>query len=135
MANEMFQKVLDSIPEYIGWKNSESVFLGCNKNFSDKFGLQDTDSIIGKTDHDIFTEKFEIEKFIKDDKKVIETDIPLSHMTEINTDHDGNVTFIDVNKTPLHDVNGKVNGILITALDITEKIKHVQELENEQFLR
>ncbi|MFX0071169.1 MAG: PAS domain-containing protein, partial [Candidatus Hermodarchaeota archaeon] len=33
-SREMFQLVVDNIPQFIFWKDINSVYLGCNKNFS-----------------------------------------------------------------------------------------------------
>ena len=35
---QMFQLVMDSIPQFIFWKDTESVYLGCNQNFAQAAG-------------------------------------------------------------------------------------------------
>lgn len=120
-SNEMLLKVLDSIPQFIAWKNRDSEFLGCNGNYADFFGLPDTRSIIGKTDWDLPMNKEETEKYRKDDLLVMETDTPRYHIIEKNADAKGREVWLDTNKIPLHDPQGGVNGILVAFSDITHR--------------
>jgi PAS domain S-box-containing protein len=134
IESEMFQKVLDSIPQFICWKNRKSEFLGCNKNHADLFGLADTKSIIGKTDWDLHRGQGEIEHFIEDDRIVMESDRPKYHIIEKAAYPDGKLRWLDTNKIPLHDVAGEVSGILITYSDITEKKRTEEALSLERYL-
>jgi PAS domain S-box-containing protein len=133
-ANKIFQAVLDSMPQYICWKDRNSVFLGCNKNHSALFDLPDTESIIGKTDWDLHRGKAEIEKFIKDDRDVMESDTPKYHIIEKAFYPNGRQRWLDTNKVPIHDARGEVYGIMIAYSDITEKMKTEDALAQEQFL-
>jgi PAS domain S-box-containing protein len=135
VTNEMFQKVLDSIPQFICWKNRNSEFLGCNKNFATMAGLQDTQSIIGKTDWDLPWKKEETEHFIEDDGKVMSMDAPKYNIIEPASAGKGYESWLDTNKVPLHDAEGRVNGILVSFSDITESKLIEDSLAQEQYLR
>ncbi len=50
LANELLQKVLDTIPMPIFWKDLNSVFLGCNKYFAIEAGKSSPNDIIGRDD-------------------------------------------------------------------------------------
>jgi PAS domain S-box-containing protein len=133
-TNEMFQKVLDSIPQFICWKNRRSEFLGCNKNYSDMVGLDDTRSIIGKSDWDLSWKKEETEHFLQDDEKVMSRDEPTLGILEKASDAKGRELWLETNKVPLHDDSGRVSGILVAFSDIT-KAKLIEEaLAHEQYL-
>jgi len=135
-SNEMFQKVLDSIPQFIAWKDRESVFLGCNENYARMAGLADSKSIIGKTDWDLPWREAETEKFLHDDRSVMAMDKPIYHMQEPAFDADGKKRILDTSKVPLHDIDGKVYGILIAFEDITDRMKNERLLyENKNMLR
>jgi PAS domain S-box-containing protein len=134
IANEMFQKVLDSIPQFICWKNRKSVFLGCNKNYAKMAGLTDTQSIIGKTDWDLPWKKEETEHFLMDDAQVMESNAPKYHIIEPAFDANGRETWLDTNKVPIHDTHGEVNGIIVAFSDITERKSAMEELAHDQYL-
>ncbi len=48
-----FDSITESLPQYIFWKDINSVYLGCNKNFSRLIGLASPRDIVGKTDYDL----------------------------------------------------------------------------------
>jgi PAS domain S-box-containing protein len=132
-SNEMLKKILDSIPQFIVWKNRKSEFLGCNDNFAHFFGMSDTRSMVGKTDWDLGMNKGETENYTSDDRWVMERDTPKYHIIEKNTDANGREVWLDTNKIPLHDAEGKVNGILVAFSDITQRWeaqKALMESEN-----
>jgi PAS domain S-box-containing protein len=133
-SNRMFRAVLDAMPQFICWKDRNSVFLGCNKNHAGLFYLPSTDAIIGKTDWDLHRDKVEIDKFIRDDNAVMEADKPLYHIIERASYPNGKKRWLDTNKVPLHDENGNVDGIMIAYSDITEKREMEDALEHEQYL-
>jgi PAS domain S-box-containing protein len=134
-ANKMFQAVLDSIPQYICWKDRDSVFLGCNKNHAGLFGLPDTASIVGKSDWDLHRgDRAGIQKFIDDDRAVMEADSPRYRIVEEAAYPDGRRRWLETNKVPLHDAVGRVYGIMVAYSDITERKRIEDELAYERAL-
>jgi len=129
----MFQAVLDSMPQYICWKDRNSVFLGCNMNHARLFNLLDTDAVIGKTDWDLHRDREEIEKYIKDDMAVMEGDAARYHILEKAHYPNGKQRWLETNKVPIHGADGGVEGIMIAYSDITEKRKMEEALEQEQY--
>ena len=136
ITNEMLQKILDTISQFICWKDKNSKFLGCNNNYAKMVGLPDTNSIIGKTDWDLPWQKEETENFLKYDRKIMENDSPEYHIIEFALDANGKETCLDTSKVPLHDAAGNVSGILVAFEDITERKAAEQALvKSERFLR
>jgi len=126
-ARQMLQKVMDSIPQFICWKDRNSVFLGCNKNYARMIGLSDAEEIVGKTDWDLPWKKEETEFFLECDRKVMESNKPQYHIIEPALRADGSQSWLDTSKVPLHDGQGNVTGILVAFEDITER----RNAENE----
>ena len=125
-SQKMLQKVINSVPQHIFWKDKKSVFLGCNENFAKTVGLKNPEDIIGKTDFDLI-EKEKACHFIEIDKEVMNNDQPKYNITESHKDASGKQRWLSINKVPLHDAKRKVIGILGTFEDVTLKI----ELENK----
>jgi len=123
---ELLQLVLDNIPHYIFWKDRNSVYLGCNRNFAIIAGLKNPLEIVGKTDYDLPWKKEESDVFRACDARVMETDTPEYHIIEPLLQADGTQVWVNTNKIPLHDAEGNVVGILGTFEDITER-QRVQE--------
>jgi PAS domain-containing protein len=52
-STELLQKVLDTIPQSVFWKDRDSVYLGCNHLFAELAGLKSSTEIVGLTDFDL----------------------------------------------------------------------------------
>lgn len=115
------QLILDNIPQFIFWKDRNSVYLGCNRNFALVAGLNSPDEIVGKTDYDLAWKKEESDFFRECDARVMETDTPDYHIIEPQLQANGKQAWLDTTKVPLHDAEGNVVGILGTYEDITER--------------
>ncbi|MDY6780956.1 MAG: adenylate/guanylate cyclase domain-containing protein [Cyanobacteriota bacterium] len=129
--------VLDNIPQQVFWKDVDSVFLGCNKNWADAADLDDPEEVIGKTDYD-FLPVEAAEFFRAVDRRIIATNRPEynSIQTKQKPDTDGNPIWLDVSKIPIHDEEGKAIGILGVIEDITlRKIAEEKRQEAEEALR
>ena len=120
-SQEMLQTVMNTIPEYVFWKDLDSVYLGCNDNFAMVSGTETPDNIVGKTDFDLAWRDVESELFRALDKEVIKTDRPQMNIISPQLQADGREAWIEVNIVPLHDDEGGVIGVLGTYQDITEK--------------
>jgi PAS domain S-box-containing protein len=116
---ELLRLVIDNIPQYIFWKNSHCVYLGCNKHLAHLAHLANCEQIVGKTDFELWQDLAPY--FYEQDRRIIETDTAEYHIVEQLSLGDGPPRWVETNKIPLHDANGKVVGILGTSEDITER--------------
>ena len=128
-SQQMLESVLENFPGVVFWKDRNSVYLGCNRNFSSGAGLAEPSAIIGKNDFDKeLPWKKEAEYYIADDLQVIESGIPKLNIIETLRQVDGRVAWFDTNKVPLRDSDGNVMGVLGTSNDITARKKAEEEL-------
>ncbi len=128
-SQQMLQLVMDNIPQHIFWKDRNSVYLGCNRNFARLVGLDNPLEIVGKTDYDLPSKKEEADLLLEDDARVIETNIPEYHTVESLLQADGKQIWVEVNKIPLHEAQGNVVGILGTFEDISERKQALDALK------
>jgi len=131
-SQQMLQFVMDNIPQFIFWKDRNSVFLGCNRNYAQLVGVGSPENIVGKTDYDLSWKKEEANFFRKCDRRVMETNTPEYHIIEPALRADGKQVWLDTNKVPLHDPEGNVVGILGTFEDITERKQAEAALSESQ---
>lgn len=123
---QLLQLVLDTIPQKVFWKDLDSVYLGCNRLFANDAGLSSPDEIIGMTDFDLPWTTEEAEFYRLCDRRVMDRNEPEIGIIESQRNSDSKDTFLDTNKVPLLDANGKVIGILGSYHDIT-KIKDAEQ--------
>ncbi|MCU0516801.1 MAG: PAS domain S-box protein [Oscillatoria sp. Prado101] len=131
-SQQMLQLVLDNIPQYIFWKDRDSVFLGCNVGFARVAGLSSPEEIVGKTDYELPWTKEQTEFFRSCDARIMGTDTPEYNIIEPALLADGQPAWFETNKIPLHDSEGNVVGILGTIEDITERMRYQEELRKSQ---
>lgn len=119
-SREMLQSVLNTIPEFVFWKDRHSNYLGANLLFAQSAGLADVADIVGKTDFDLEWSK-SAENYQADDQLVMETQTPRLNYEEEQVRSDGSIRWLRTSKTPLFDANGQVMGVLGVYADITEQ--------------
>lgn len=118
---QMLRLVVDSLPLAIFWKDKNSVYLGCNKNFAVHAGVESPDDIVGKNDYDLPWKKEETELYLDADRRVMATDTPEYNTIEQQLQADGKQAWVETNKIPLYNTRGEVIGILGSYEDITER--------------
>ena len=131
-SQQMLQLVMNNIPQYIFWKDRNSVYLGCNVAFAGMAGLKTPEESVGKTDYELPWAKEQTEFFRSCDARVMDTDTPEYHIIESALLADGKQARFETNKVPLHDSEGNVVGILGTIEDITERLRSQEELRKSQ---
>lgn len=125
-TTQMLKLVLDHIPARVFWKDTNSVYLGCNYLFAANAGLTSPEEIVGKTDFDLPWTREESESYRADDQQVMRSGIPKLNYEETQYIAEGRTTWVNTSKIPLRDTDGKIIGVLGTFEDITER-KHVEE--------
>ncbi len=130
-AEAQLRILIDTIPDLVWLKNPEGVFLGCNRAFERFFGAKETE-IIGKTDFH-FVDKELAEFFRRYDLKAMESAQPSVNEEALVFADDGYRGLFETVKTPMHDADGNLIGVLGVARDITERKNAENALKkNEQ---
>lgn len=136
MAN--MKRLFEDMPGYIYWKNTESIYMGCNKNLARISGLKDPNEIIGKTDFDFNWGRKEGEQFRVDDQEIMQTGKTLITEYQLPVKRsDGNYIWIRTEKMRYRDKNGNIAGIIGVAVDVTDEklfenqLKEAKEIAEE----
>jgi len=129
---EMLELVIEHIPQFIYWKDTNLVYMGCNKKFASINNLKNPSSIIGKTDDDLDWFKNNIEHIQTCERNVILNDSPEYNVIESLDIFNGEQAWFEINRIPLHDPKGKVVGLLATYEDITIRRVGEQKLRESE---
>ena len=127
---QFLQTVLDTFPLSVFWKDQNSVYLGCNRNFLNDAGLTTVTQIIGKTDYELPWGQTEAAAYRADDHRVISANQPKLGIIETQLSANGYQVWLETNKLPLHNLAGEVVGILGTYQNITARKRAEAALQN-----
>jgi PAS domain S-box-containing protein len=131
-TQQLMRLVFDTIPHWVGWKDINSVFLGCNQSLADALNLSSPDEIVGKTDYDLQTSKEQSDWYRVCDRRIIKSGQAELHITEQWQRADGQQIWLDTSKMPLRDANGNIFGILLVTEDITERQLAQEQLKQQK---
>ena len=119
-SREVVANILNSIPQAVFWKDTRSVYLGCNRVFAAAGGLDDPEKIVGRNDFEL-PWRDQAEVFRADDREVMETGIAKRAIVEPVQHSDGRRPWVSTSKVPLTDESGTISGVLGVFEDITER--------------
>ncbi len=132
-SQEMLEKVMSNIPQFIFWKDTNSVYMGCNMNFAKAAGCEHPEQVVGLTDHDMPWVGDEADFFRQIDQEVMKGDLPVLSLVESITMQDGIERYVETNKVPLRDQTGEIIGVLGTFHDITAQKAYEERLSHQAF--
>ena len=121
-----FRTVLDTLPDYIFIKDTNGVYIACNKACEAYFGYPERE-IVGKTDFDLVNQST-AESFIAKDLQAIELGRSISSEEWLTLKSNGNTILSETIKTPMYDEDGELLGIVGVARDITDRRKLEEKL-------
>lgn len=119
-SQQMLQLIMNHIPQAIFWKDTRSVYLGCNRAFADDAGLGAPEEVVGKNDWEMPWVK-QADRCRSDDHLVMQTNQPKLDYEEPQTTPTGSQTWLKTSKIPLHDTGGNVIAVLGIYEDITAR--------------
>lgn len=127
----LLRSFIDHIPMGVFWKDRNSVFQGCNKQFAVIAGVAAPEEVIGKTDFDLPWTKAESDYLRQCDRKVMSRDQPLFDFEKTLHLVDGRQATFLISKVPLHDAADKTSGMLGIYTDITDRRQMEDELRSK----
>ncbi|MHB8121927.1 MAG: PAS domain S-box protein [Desulfuromonadaceae bacterium] len=125
------QTILDSISDFVFYKDRNGIFLGCNDAYASRYIGLPKEDIIGHPGSDFIPDKNLIEKYVESDLQAIESGLPVIVKPWI-TEANGQKTLIEVVKTPFYDTDGHVAGVIGVARDITEHHRALEAITREK---
>ena len=130
-AQPQIQLMIDHLPQSIGWKDRNSVFMGCNLPFARAFGIEQPSDLIGKTDYDLTSPEM-ADIYRADDRRVMDSGAAKVNFEEPQQLPDGSKGWLLTSKIPLRERDGTVVGVLVTIEDITERKRAEEERARAQ---
>ncbi|MBL8152551.1 MAG: PAS domain-containing protein [Anaerolineae bacterium] len=126
-SRSMLRLVLDSIPEYVFWKDQQSIFQGCNRMFAELLGMASPDDVIGKHDSDLVPSTLDMRRYAEEDHLVLSGQSPILHYEE-DLVLEGQHVYRFVTKVPLVNSQDEIIGVLGVVSDMTAQKNAEEEI-------
>ncbi|MDP3873601.1 MAG: PAS domain S-box protein [Methyloversatilis sp.] len=107
-----------TLPDLVWLKSPEGVYLSCNRQFERLCGRAEAE-LLGRTDYELFS-KEEADLFRSHDELAMRTGQNSVNEEWVTMRETGERMRLQTIKTPMHDADGKLVGVLGIARDITE---------------
>jgi diguanylate cyclase (GGDEF)-like protein/PAS domain S-box-containing protein len=130
--SQMMKALMENITDSIYFKDLKSRCIRINKGCAEKYGINNMDEAIGKTDFDFFSEEHAKQAFDLE-QKIIKTGIPVIDIEEKETWHGKEDRWVSSTKMPFYDDKGKIIGTFGISRDITEKKKAEEKIKYLSF--
>ena len=125
--------LLETVPDSVYFKDSDSRFIRLSNSCAAKFGLTDPRDALGKSDADFFSLEHS-RKTLADERGIMTTNQAILADIEHETFGDGSEKWCSTTKVPLKDKKGKVIGTFGISRDVTHQKQAEQELGRERDL-
>ncbi len=124
-SEAFYHSLVETLPQHILRKDLNECFTFANQRFCHLVGRK-LEELVGKTDFDFFPADL-ARKYQADDRAVIRSG-QVFETEEVNQAPGGELRYVNVIKTPIHDPSGRIIGIQGIFWDITGRRKAEQEL-------
>jgi len=123
---EETEMILDNISGLVFYKDDKNGFIWVNKYIADAYKTKRED-LIGKNLFELYPKEV-AQKYYDDDLEVIKSRKPKLNFIEPWDVAEGR-RWVNSNKIPLYDDDGKCIGIIGFSTDVTEQVKTEQKLK------
>lgn len=113
--------LIDNFPGSISVKNYDGEFIFANKNSATMFGIN-PDEIVGQSDKDYNSDNVLIQKYLEDDRKVIDEQKSVVIPKEKGIRIGGGYGYYQTIKIPIDIPGQRKKCVLIFSMDITERV-------------
>ncbi|MFA5331769.1 MAG: PAS domain S-box protein [Methanoregula sp.] len=126
------QQLTEAIPNPVFYKDTNGVYLGCNRAFEGYIGLP-RDQIIGKSVYQVAPKEL-ADKYDASDKELFAHPGTLMYESQVKY-ADGSIHYVIFNKATFSDLQGNPRGIVGIIHDITGRKRAEEQLrQNRQLL-
>jgi PAS domain S-box-containing protein len=122
--DRFLQRLIDTIPNPIFYKDKNGIYTGCNVAFESYIGLK-RDRLVGKSAYDIAPADL-ADIYTAADRKLFESPGTQTYESQVKY-ADGSIHDVIFNKATFTGINGDVDGLVGVILDISER-KQAEEV-------
>src|SRR5713101_285120 len=119
-----YEMIFHAVPVELRFKDANNRFIRVNNAAAEADGYTVAE-LEGKSCWDLYPEELAA-RYYANDLEVIRTGTPKRHFVMPHPTASGTLRWVEVDKLPCWDKDGTISGVLVVAMDITER-KHAEE--------
>jgi PAS domain S-box-containing protein len=119
-----YEMIFHAVPVELRFKDTNNRLVRVNSTAAEADGYTVAE-LEGKSCWDLYPEELAA-RYYADDLEVIRTGTPKRHFVMPHPTASGSLRWVEVNKLPCRDREGTINGVLVVAMDITDR-KNAEE--------
>lgn len=124
---QFLRLIMDSVPQYIFWLDTEFRFQGGNKNLLKLLSMKSEEELIGKNGLELGLPKEHVEAQENFMKEVVSTQKPIfNYVYRTPEVQNFPKLWLEHNFIPLKDENKEIIGVLVSATNISKRVKSEQ---------
>ncbi|WP_442511114.1 response regulator [Novipirellula sp. SH528] len=120
-----YSSLVESMPMHVVRKSRSGKVLFANQTYCNTVGLT-LDQMVGKRDRDLFPPEL-AKKYSLNDRRVVETGKVVKAVEEFEN-AEGERSYFEFFKAPVHDSNGNISGIQVMFWDVSERVRAEEEV-------
>lgn len=116
----LLRGLINALPDHIFIKDRSGRYLGCNKAFEQFIGHSE-EGLIGKSDYELLNAE-QAALNDQEEQQVLKSK-KASNTEQLTESPNGGNILLETLKTPFHDMDGEIQGLVSISRDITDKRK------------
>lgn len=122
--------IIEQLPGYIGWKDKNGYYYGCNNNLASVHRLPSPEKIIGLKDADLFDYKDEFLSLYQDNDRIALSGKIVKAIVPSTEPYDGSL--FNLTKKPLLDRENNIIGVLFHCIEHVKPTIVTQLLQTDK---
>jgi PAS domain S-box-containing protein len=129
--NALMDALMDNIPDSIYFKDRQCRLIRISRKMMQDLELSEMSQAIGKTDMELFGEKFG-RKTLAEDQRIIATGEPIISLIESRRLENGQINWALTTKVPLRDASDQIVGLMGITREINELMRAEEALRESE---
>lgn len=125
-ANALLAAVMEAVPGVVYAKDRDGRMLAANRGTAELVG-KPLEAVLGRTDREFLDDPTQAETVMKNDRRIMVENRTEVLEEQISLPDGGLATWLST-KSPFHDANGVIVGLVGSSIDISERKRAEQEL-------
>lgn len=130
-AKRFLETILDSFPIAVFWKDRDSRYLGCNREFA-RHARMEPSEVVGRSDQEMPWSGLRAIQGRHEDVQVIEAGRSLLGGLNNLVDETGSELWFETNKVPLYDSTATIIGVVGSFQNVTARVRAQRALQERE---